>query len=156
MVDGIVDVPMWAADGVVFIDDVPAKFFDAPSHALLNLRSSVGNADIPGTVGKMIANHRSVLPCPVDDLSECRDRLAPGSNGVCFDPLVHLCDMARWTVGVKKLGPVLAPALRHEFGLSFYCAPASGDSNSRVRKLLFDPSNHCIDGTAWRNGRSIF
>jgi hypothetical protein len=146
---------MWTSDGVVFIDHAAAKFLDALSHSLLNLGSSVWNADIPGTVGKMIADHRSGLPRPVDNLRERRNRLARGSSGVCSDPMVHLCDMPGRMIGLKKLGAVLASALRHEFGLSFHGPPAAGDSNARVRKFLLDGRNQCIDETVLTRSRTV-
>jgi hypothetical protein len=72
--------------------------------------------------------------------------------GVSGDPLIHLSDMCRWSVCVKKLIPILPPALRHKFGLPPYSATTAGDSNSGTGELLLDSGNNGINVNQIRLG----
>ena len=142
----IIDVPMGTSNSVALVDDaVAAELFQALPHLSLNLAATARNADVAGVVGKMIADHRPVLPSPVDNVCERRGCLRVGRIWVRGDPIVHFGDVRRGIVGAKELAPVSSPALCHEFGLTFHRAPAAGDANGRMRELMLDGRNHLVN-----------
>jgi hypothetical protein len=59
---------MWTSDGIVLVYYVAAEFLEAVSHLLSSMRIPVRDTNIACMVGKMVANHRSVLASLVNDL----------------------------------------------------------------------------------------
>jgi hypothetical protein len=126
---------MRAAYGVVFVDNVCAELVKTLSNSVLHLRPSNGYADVACTVGKMIANHRTVARGSLNNFFKCGSSLRCRGGGMRGDPPVHFRDVRRRNVRIEELLPVSSPPVCHQLRLTSHSSSASRDSDMGIWEL---------------------
>jgi len=112
-VELVVDMPVWASNGIMLVEDVRPELLETVPYLVAKLMSANRNTDIAGMIGEMVTNNSAVLPSAVDDFHECSHGVILRGVGMIGYPLIHLSDVVRCAVRMKKLVSVSDSSLRH-------------------------------------------